>query len=62
VIEDSPSRFSSLELRIAVDRSAVHRYLQAMHVFVLSSDHEGLPNAVLEAAAAGVPIVATAVD
>ncbi|HSO34518.1 MAG TPA: glycosyltransferase family 4 protein, partial [Labilithrix sp.] len=33
-----------------------------MNVFVVASKHEGLPNAVLEAAAAGVPIVATAVD
>jgi glycosyltransferase involved in cell wall biosynthesis len=36
--------------------------LVRMRVFALSSDHEGLPNAILEAAAAGVPIVATAVD
>jgi glycosyltransferase involved in cell wall biosynthesis len=33
-----------------------------MRVFVLSSDHEGMPNAVLEAAASGMLIVATAVD
>jgi glycosyltransferase involved in cell wall biosynthesis len=33
-----------------------------MHVFVISSLHEGMPNAILEAAACGTPIVATAVD
>jgi glycosyltransferase involved in cell wall biosynthesis len=33
-----------------------------MRVFVSASVSEGLPNAMLEAAAAGVPIVATAID
>lgn len=32
-----------------------------MYVFGLTSDHDGMPNTLLEAAAAGVPIVATAV-
>jgi glycogen synthase len=32
-----------------------------MDLFVQASDTEGLPNAILEAAAAGLPIVATAV-
>jgi len=36
--------------------------LLALNVFVVASKHEGLPNALLEAAAAGLPIVATAVD
>jgi glycosyltransferase involved in cell wall biosynthesis len=35
-----------------------HEYFPGSSVFVLSSRHEGLPNALLEAAAGGLPIVA----
>ncbi len=41
--------------------SAIGRHLAAMHVYVQPSASEGGANAVLEAAARGVPIVATAV-
>jgi glycosyltransferase involved in cell wall biosynthesis len=36
------------------------RYLQAMEVFCFTSHTEGMPNAVMEAAAAGVPVISTA--
>lgn len=42
-------------------RSDVAALLSIASVFTLSSDHEGLPVAVMEALAAGLPIVATAV-
>ncbi len=42
-------------------RNDVPRYVAAMDVFALSSSMEGLPLAVLEAMAAGLPVVATAV-
>jgi glycosyltransferase involved in cell wall biosynthesis len=40
------------------DTSQFYRWA---HVLVLTSDHEGTPNVILEAMAAGVPVVATAV-
>jgi glycosyltransferase involved in cell wall biosynthesis len=45
-----------------VDRPQVMRYLLEMNLFAIYSANEGLPNSILEAAASGVPIVASAVD
>lgn len=43
------------------DDAAIARHLASLRVFVQCSRHDGFPNALLEAAAAGVPLVATAV-
>jgi glycosyltransferase involved in cell wall biosynthesis len=43
------------------DRSDVAQLISSLDLLVLSSLHEGLPNAVMEAMAASVPVVATAV-
>ncbi len=42
-----------------VPRSEVYRHLSESDVFVLPTDYEGQPFAVIEALAAGVPVVAT---
>ena len=43
-------------------RPEVETWLAAMDVFVHTSDFEGMPNAVMEAMAMGLPVVASAVD
>jgi glycosyltransferase involved in cell wall biosynthesis len=66
VVGDGPQR-ADLErlagdrVRFAGERPDVRRLLAAADVVVLPSDREGLPMSVLEALAAGVPVVASAV-
>jgi glycosyltransferase involved in cell wall biosynthesis len=49
-------------LRVLGWRRDVADLLHAMDIFLLTSRFEGLPRSVLQAMAAGVPVVATAVD
>ena len=52
----------SSSVRFLGYRKDVQRILSALDVFVLPSLWEGMSNAILEAMAAGKPVVATAVD
>jgi glycosyltransferase involved in cell wall biosynthesis len=72
VVGDGPdrSRLESLAVKLgaaervvftgAVERERIPAYLKAADAYVLNSLHEGLPHILLEAFAAGLPVVATA--
>jgi glycosyltransferase involved in cell wall biosynthesis len=52
---------SCVELPGWLDRCGVEELLATSHVFLLPTHYEGVPNALLEAMAAGVPVVTTPV-
>ncbi len=58
----SPTLRDRVELAGAVDRDTVHAYMQASDLLVLASLYEGLSHVVLEAMAAGLPVVASDVS
>jgi glycosyltransferase involved in cell wall biosynthesis len=47
--------------RMLGERNDIADVLRAMDIFIICSDHEGLPSALLEALYCGVPVVARAV-
>jgi glycosyltransferase involved in cell wall biosynthesis len=61
IVGDGPDRVWFDPEELAGERGDVAEILAASDVFVLSTNHEGLPISILEAMAAGLPIVATAV-
>jgi glycosyltransferase involved in cell wall biosynthesis len=59
-LEESIKRYDLCgSLTLAGKRRDIPRVLKALDVFAMTSSSEGLPNAVMEAMAAGLPIIAT---
>jgi glycosyltransferase involved in cell wall biosynthesis len=63
VLAEAERRGVRRDMRLTgrLSRAEVNEWLGKLHVYVQSSAHEALPNALLEAAARGIPLVATAV-
>jgi glycosyltransferase involved in cell wall biosynthesis len=59
VSEELLSRAESDGVRFLGMRKDVHRIYQALDLFVLPSHREGFPRAAMEAAASGLPVIAT---
>ncbi len=56
------NRHPAVRVVLAGERADVSEILPAFDVFALPSRYEGLPTAVVEAMACGIPVVATAVN
>ena len=61
VLRDSAQRRAGPRVHFLGVRTDIPDILAACDIFALASDYEGLPVAVIEAMAAGLPVVATAV-
>lgn len=61
-LKDQCQSAATESIKIAGHVSDVGRYLKAADVFVSASHSEGLPNAVMEALATGIPVVLSNID
>jgi len=61
LLQEATDKGLSERLHFVGSRTNVHEILNALDIFVLPSLSEGMPNAVLEAMACGLPVLASAV-